>query len=95
MSCISYEARVNLALEDIQNDKNFSIRAAAKIYNVTINTIRNRRDSKPARHDILANSRKLTDLEERAIVQYIIELATRSFPLRLYSVEDMANQLLL
>jgi hypothetical protein len=36
----------------------------------------------------------LTDLEEEAIVQYILELCARSFPPRLCGVEDMANQLL-
>jgi len=53
-----------------------------------------RRDSKPVRRDLPANSRRLTDSEEKAIVQYILELDTRAFLLRLYSIEDMANQLL-
>lgn len=94
MGSIPYEARVNLAIEAIQNDKHLSIRAAAKIYNVSYTTLHDRRAGKPARRDIPANSRKLTDLEERAIVQYVLELITRSFPPRLCGVEDMANQLL-
>tara|TARA_Y100000815_G_C13314319_1_gene489808 strand:+ start:263 stop:1768 length:1506 start_codon:yes stop_codon:yes gene_type:complete len=36
----------------------------------------------------------LTESEEQAIVQYVIELATRSFPPRLRGVEEMANYLL-
>jgi hypothetical protein len=48
----------------------------------------------PSRRDIAANSRKLTDLEERAIVQYVLDLDSRSFPPRLRYVEDMANKLL-
>ena len=93
MSSPSNEARVILALEAIQNNPKLSLRAAAKIYNVTINTIRNRRSGRPARHDIPANSRNLTDLEEQTIVQYIIELSARAFPPRLRGVEDMANYL--
>ena len=84
MASIPYKASINLALETIQKDKNLSLRAAAKIYDVTINTIRNRRDGKLPRRDLLANSRKLTDLEEKSIVHYLIKLSkfTRSFPPR-------------
>jgi predicted HTH domain antitoxin len=94
MPSFSYEAKIHLAIEAIQKNENLSIRAAAKIYNVQRSTLQNRLAGQPARRDIPANSRKLTDLEEGAIVQYVIELATRSFPPRLCGVEDMANQLL-
>ena len=94
MESTPYEARVNLALEAIQKDENLSLQAAAKIYNVAINTIRNRRAGKPARHNIPANSRNLTELEETTIVQYVVELSTHSFPPRLRGVEDIANNLL-
>jgi hypothetical protein len=94
MSSASRESRVILALEAIQKNPKLSLHAAAKIYNVTVNTIRNRQDGKPARCDTTPNSRRLTNLEEKAIVQYIIDLAARSFPPRLRGVEDMANQLL-
>jgi hypothetical protein len=42
----------------------------------------------------MPKSRRLTDSEEEAIVQYITELYMRSFPPRLRGVEDMANYLL-
>ena len=57
-------------------------------------TLSARRDGRPARRDIPANSRKLTDLEEKTIVQYIIELCARAFHPRLSYVEDIANRLL-
>ena len=94
MATPSYEARVNLALGAIQMDPDLSIRAAGEIYNVIKNTLRNRRDGKPARRDVPANSRKLTDLEEKTIVRYILELCARAFHPRLSYVEDMANRLL-
>ena len=89
----SNEARVILALEALQNDEKLSLRAAAKLYNVSSSTLGDRRAGRPARRDIPANSRSLTNLEEQTIVQYIIELSTRAFPPRLRGVEDMANHL--
>jgi len=88
------EGRVILALQALQDDKSLSISATAKIYNVNRMTLTRRRTGKPARCDTPANSQKLTDLEEKAIVQYTIELSERTFPPRLCSVEDIANQLL-
>ncbi len=90
----SKEARVILALEAIRNDEKLSLRAAAKLYNVLESTLRSRRASVSARRDTTPNSRRLTDSKEKAIVQYVFELALRSFLLRLCGVEDMANQLL-
>lgn len=78
----------------MKTNKRLTIRAAAKVYNVPRTTLARRRDGRPARRDTLPNSRKLTELEEDAIVQYILELCERSFPPRLRDVEDMANQLL-
>ena len=94
MPSSSKEARLILALQALQNDKNLSDRAVAKIYKVDRRTLARRRAGKPARCDTIPNSRRLTDSEEEAIVQHTLELVARSFPPRLYSVEDMANQLL-
>jgi hypothetical protein len=57
-------------------------------------TLTRRRASRPTRRDCTANLKKLTQSEEEAIVQYIIELDIRAFSPRLRGVEDMANQLL-
>ena len=81
-----------MAVEAIGKNKNLSIRAAARLYNVPEATIRHRRTGRSARRELPANSRKLTDLEERTIVQYILELDARAFPPRLRGVEDMANE---
>ena len=90
----SKEAKVILAIKALRDNKQLSLRAVAKLYNVPASTLRDRRSGKLARRDIPANSRNLTDLEEKTIVQYVVELYTRAFPPRLCSVEDMANQLL-
>ena len=94
MSSTSKEARVILALAALQNDKKLSLRAIAKLYNVPVTTLYNRRASRPTQRNTTPNSRRLTQSEEEAIVRYILELDTRSFLLRLSSIEDIANQLL-
>jgi len=90
----SYEAKINLTLRALQKNSKLKIQAVAKLYEVDRETLRYRRASRPARRDIPANSRKLTDLEENTIVQYIIKLYSREFHPRLYYVEDIANRLL-
>ncbi len=94
MPATSKEARVILALEAVQNDNQLSLRAAARLYNIPYNTLHDRHAGKPARRDTTPKSRRLTDSEEKAIVQYVFELVARAFPPRLRGVEDMANQLL-
>ena len=91
MALLSNESRIILALEALKNNNTLSLRAIAKTYSVSATTLLRRRDGKPARRDSLVNSKKLTQIEEEAIVRYILELAMRSFLLRLYSVEDIAN----
>jgi len=94
MSSTLKEAQTILALKVIQRNKNLTLQAASKIYNIHHTTLMRRRDGKPARYDIPTNSRKLKDLEEKTIIQYIIKLYTRAFHPRLSYVEDIANQLL-
>jgi hypothetical protein len=36
----------------------------------------------------------MTDLEEIVLIKYILDLATKGFPPRLYIVEDIANRIL-
>jgi len=90
----SNEAQLLLALQALQDDKNLSLRKAAKIYDINHTTLFHQRAGWPARRDIPANLRKLTDLKEKTIIQYIIKLYTRAFHPRLSYVEDMANWLL-
>src|SRR5437667_9362293 len=94
MALPSNEARVILALKAVKRDKKLSFRAIAKLYDIPLTTLLYRRASRPTRRDTSPNSRKLTKSEEEAIIQYILKLGTRSFPPRLYDVEEMANELL-
>jgi hypothetical protein len=48
----------------------------------------------PARRDCQPNSKKLTQLEEEVIVNYILNLDTRGFAPTYAAVRDIANKLL-
>jgi uncharacterized protein YoaH (UPF0181 family) len=69
------------------------LRRTAAIYKVPETTLRDRRAGRPLRADTMANLRNLTATEEQVIVEHILELVTRGFPLRLAAVADMANSL--
>ena len=88
------ESQVVLALNALKTNPKLSVRKVGKIYNVPRTTLDNRLQGKRPRREITANSRKLSDSEEQAIVRYIIDLDSRSFPPRIGGVRDMADRLL-
>lgn len=83
-----------LAIEAIQKDPQLSARAAAKIYDITHSTLSTHLKGITSRRDTMPNSRKLTDLEEKTIVENVLDLDARSFPPWLCDMEDIANRLL-
>jgi hypothetical protein len=89
----SKEAQIQLALQALKQDTTLSLRRAAAIYSVPRKTLSDRRAGQPSRADSIANSRSLTNNEERVIVEHILELVARGFPPRLAAVADMANSL--
>ncbi|KAJ3542019.1 hypothetical protein NM208_g4316 [Fusarium decemcellulare] len=94
MSDPNYEARMLLALQALQNNLKLSIRRAADIYKVNRMTLRRRQNGIESRRDSIPKSRRLSDLEEQIIVQFILDLDLRGFPPRQRYVEEMANRLL-
>jgi hypothetical protein len=87
------EARILLALQALQNDSKLSLRRAANIYEVNYWKLRRRQNGIQSRCDFIPKSRKLSDLEEQIIIQFILDLDSRGFPSRLRFVEEMANSL--
>ena len=88
------ESDLVLAIQAMQKDPALRARGAARIYSVDHRKLGRRIHGMRPRRDIPANSRKLTDLEESVLVQYILDLAAKGFPPRLSVVGDMANRLL-
>ncbi|KIM94160.1 hypothetical protein OIDMADRAFT_136550, partial [Oidiodendron maius Zn] len=62
-------------------DPSLTVRYAAKIYNVCYTILLRWCSSQQLRCDILPKSRKLTDSEEKAIVQYILYIDSKGFPI--------------
>ena len=85
---------MNLAIQAFQQQSNPHVCTIAKIYKVDHRRLGERLHSVLPRRDILANSRKMTDLEETILVEHILNLATKGFPPRLCVVEDIANRII-
>jgi hypothetical protein len=88
------ESQLILAIQAIQKDPELRPQVAARIYSVDHRKLGRRLRGMRPRHDILANSRKLTDLEEQVLIQHILDLDIKGFPPRVHVVEEMANRLL-
>jgi len=68
MPSTSKEDIIVLALKAFERDVILKVNIAVKIYGINYITLTRRRNGKPIRYDILANSRKFTDLEEKTII---------------------------
>jgi len=93
MGTPSNESHIILALQALENDPRLSVRKAAKLYNVSRTTLTRRQNGKHSRAEIIVKSRKLSNLEERTIIQRVLKLESQGFPVRIGGVEDMANLL--
>jgi hypothetical protein len=83
-----------LALQALQNNPKLSLRRAASIYTVSWKTLGRRQKGIQSQCDTITKSRRLTDLEEQILIQFILDLDSRGFPPRLRGVKEMADQLL-
>ena len=88
------ERQLLLAIQALQSDPKLRLRVVARTFSVDHRKLGRRLLGIRSRRDIQPNSRKLTNLEESVLVQYILNLATKGFPPRMSVVEDMANRLL-
>ena len=88
------KANILLASFTINNQQLESSRHATLVYNVPKSILNDRRAGKLAQSDYQPNSKKLTQLEEKVIVDYILDLYLREFAPRYAAIRDMADQLL-
>ena len=94
MERLTKDARLNLAIQERFKNPKSSYQKLGKIFKIPESTLRDRCNHKPTRADIIPKLRKLTPTEENTIVDRILDLDSRAFPVRLRHVEDMANLLL-
>jgi len=88
------EGRIALAMSAIDRNQFKSIYYIAKTYDMVEMTLRRQRAGIPSRHDCIPNMKKLTELEEKVIIQHSLELDSREFFPQLGVIKDMANKLL-
>ncbi len=77
-----------------EKDPQLSIREVVQLYNILRTILSNRINGRPIYTDAIANSRKLTALEEEIVVRKVFDIDSRRFPPQMYDVEDIANRLL-
>ena len=85
---------INLAICAIDSDAHTTERAACRAYDAPRSTLRDRRRGVLPRADSTPNGIKLTNAEEKAIIDRILDLDLRGFPPSKDILRDMANKLL-
>jgi hypothetical protein len=88
------EADIQLVISDIKLQQIQSERRAAAVYKVPRTTVQHRRNSKRPRRDCEPNAKRLTKLEEEAILQGVLEYSLHGLPVSRADVRDMADRLL-
>ena len=94
LQSIQKEGRMVLALQAYKDGHFTSKRATADAYDLPESTFRSRVNGVPARRDLPPTNRKLTDLEESRLIQWILSMESRGLPLMADSIRQMANLLL-
>jgi hypothetical protein len=87
------ESRIILALEALKNDPKLSVYKATTLYEIPRTSLRHRRAGMLSRRELPANSRKLTDLEEKVLLKRVLDLNARGFQPRLSDIREMADRL--
>ena len=88
------EGRLALSKQAIQSKQVSSYRKAAQLYDVHPSTIHRRVKGALPRAARNAQKRKLHQLEEQSLIQWILELDRRGFPPQTIDVRQMADHLL-
>jgi hypothetical protein len=90
----SQEGKIILALDDLDNGRITSIRAAAKLYDIPRSTLHARAQGRSSHVDKRPSGHKLTQCEEDSLTEWIISMDARGAAPMQSTVRDMANILL-
>ena len=91
MSIQIQKARIILAIEAIRSSKKLNRRAAAKLYNVPYTTLSNKIKNTIFIVERRPTIQNLTEIEKNIIVQYILDLDSREFPLLIGDIIIIIN----
>ncbi len=92
---LSKEARLDLAEQAFKLGQFKSVRQAAKKYGVGKTTLQRRLNGVLSQKGRRAPNNKLQPAEERALVNWILEIARRGFPAYIIDVKRIATQLII
>jgi hypothetical protein len=90
----SKEARILIAIGALQSNSKLSMRKAAKTYDVPFTTLHDRMNGATFKAELRPKNRLLDELEEKILLDHIIDLDNRGFSLKIEAVEDIANYIL-
>jgi hypothetical protein len=90
----SKEARILIATEALWSNPKLSVCKAAKTYNVPESTLHNRMNGATYRAEIWPKNQLLDKLEEKVLLQHILNLDTRGFLSKIEDIKDIANYIL-
>ncbi len=85
---------MQLTLQTFEKDPQLSIRKVVRLYNILHSTLSIRINDVSTYTITIANSRKLTTLEEKIIIREVFDLNSQRFPLRIYDIKNITNRLL-
>ena len=88
------DIRLALTIEAKKQTLKLSLKKLSLLYNVLFTTLRARINGRAKKADTILKSWKLTLTEERVIIERILNLDSRAFPVRRQNVKDIANILL-
>ncbi len=88
------EANILLAISALNQGQIQSVNKAAATFNVPQSTLHNRLARRRAQRNCQPNLKKLTKLEEEAIIKHVLDLNLQGFAPSLTAVREMANKLL-
>jgi hypothetical protein len=91
---VEQEGRILLAIKAIKNQEIFSIRDAARRFEVSRSTLQKRLHEHSFRHEARANEHKLTQFEEESLIEWILSMNLRENLFRSSLAKDMVNLLL-
>src|SRR5437764_3019485 len=94
MSGQTKEARIFMAIDALRTDQKLSVCSAAKIYDVPETTLHSRMKGAKPKTESRPKTQLLNELEEKVLVQHILDLDDRGFSPQLKGIEDMANYIL-
>ena len=94
MSQPSKEARLLLAVQAFQRNPKEKLRVLARYYTMPYSTLQKRVQGQLLLSERRLVMHKLTEIEEKVILQRVIDLDTRGFSPRLSGVKEIANLIL-